>query len=130
MLYFDIETQSLYRKPTDGYESFTPTLDLEAGYLVFVEYTTYDSNGSDHQIHHEIVDLYPDAEAARVQAKLIAQRGSGWQSHRREHLTEPVKADGSKVYEHWHNWGQSFEQCVVLKVKIADEKEITREIFR
>lgn len=128
MLFFDIATQRVFRNQTERFESFVPTVDLAEGWIVFVEYTTYDSGGSSNEIHYEIVDLYPDADAARAQAQRISDRR--YTMHRDSKTkVEPVKADGSKVYEHWHNWGQSYEKCVMLKVQVEDEKPHTREEF-
>jgi hypothetical protein len=123
-LYFDIDSECVYRKPTDHYESFLPTIDLTEGWLVFVEYTVYDSNGPSPGTYYEVIDLYPDAESARAQAIRIKERQWG------DIGPEPVKADGSKVYESWKNWGQSFSKCVMVKVTVTDKKPILREEFR
>ncbi len=123
-LYFDISSEGVFRKPTDHYESFIPTVDLDEGWVVFVEYSIYDSYGPSPGTYHEVIDMCHDPEMARTQAIRIRDR-----RHSTSTITPPVKADGSKVYENWHHWGQKFEKVVLVKVIILDEKPITREEF-
>ena len=121
-LYFDTGTERVFRKaPEQNYESFTPTKDLDEGYLVFVRYSTYDSGGENPGYEWSVIDLYPDLETADATARLVASRYN--------RAGEPKKADGSKVYEHWYNWGQSFKDVSVIRVKVEDEKEFAKRTY-
>lgn len=91
MLYFDIRNTTVWtdRPPNMGYgeiESFTPTRpELQHGFLLWYDYTNYDSYGESPGISYCVVDLYEKYENASKMAGLI-----------REYLNSNYRYQGSK----------------------------------
>lgn len=79
MLYFDIRNTTVWTEnpPNMGYneiESFTPTRpELKHGFLLWYDYTNYDSYGESPGINYCIVDLYEKYESAAKMAGLIRE---------------------------------------------------------
>lgn len=120
-LYFIPETMEAVSVPPSGssYESFVPSVDMSEGYIVVVECDTYDSEGPNGK-NLEVIDLYPDYESARRVCLEI--------SNARFKETDAKRADGSKVYTFWKNWGNSFSRCFLKKVVVKND--IDFEEFR
>lgn len=79
MLYFDIRNTTVWtdRPPNMGYdeiESFTPTRpELQHGFLLWYDYTNYDSYEESPGICYCVVDLYEKYESAAKMASLIRE---------------------------------------------------------
>lgn len=141
MLYFDVlELKLLLNVPEDDkyakrYESFIPTIKgVETGFLVWLEYTTYDSFGSYDEVEICVVDLYEDYDSAAKMATLI-----------REHLNtsrylrgnERSKDDIEKEFFYAApnsdrkpclplGWGNSIKNIYVDYVEVDDSVHLKR----
>jgi hypothetical protein len=112
-LYYDTNSMTVYNEAHGRYESFTPTLDIDEGYIVVCEYTTYDSFDSYDEIHYTILDLYPDLESAKTAGDL-AQSGK-----------LPNYANGKQMkYLEFTGWGSALERVYLKKVKVQTEPDM------
>lgn len=78
MLYYQPGSDVVWteRPPDDKWtsESFEPTRrDLKEGFLLWMDYTTYDSFSSSNERDYCIVDLYEQYKSAEKMAKLIRE---------------------------------------------------------
>ena len=111
-LYFDTEDFCIYREKTDSYESFIPTKG-EEGWILYWNYSTYDSEGPSTGLDYEVIDIYPTEEEAEANAKKVGRYSHG----------KPLKADGSKVHDQWTNWGISLENVYIAPVGEIKQKK-------
>lgn len=113
--YFSKEPPTVFR----DYETFTPSFeDLIDGYVVVVEYTTYDSETEYSEVYRHVVDVFKTSENAEECAlgllKLVK-----YQSRSYGHPEKPLVLDaaGSPVgYTPAGHWGNSFQKVVVQYV--------------
>jgi hypothetical protein len=122
MLYMDTTTFNVYRdyKNLKGnYESFTNSLDIHEGYVVAVEYSTYDSFGPGSGHSYEVLDLYRTREDAKdAMRAVLADTKKGIPIL--DAIGNPIK------HVFWHGWGTSLEGVVMNKVVVDDEPNFIR----
>lgn len=128
-LYLDTDTFDVYLERYEGQyglESFTPTLDLEAGFLVVVMTSTYDSYGPHSGHQYEVLDMYPTFEDAEKVAMIVKERNKigDW----RNTPKPPVfYANGDPYrYYSWEGWGNSLDQILIVEAQPTRRKKVTK----
>lgn len=135
ILYFDREDFNVYVDPgKHWFESFVPThrwVQGERGWLVVVEYSTYDSFGPGDDSRIEIVDAYTNEDVAHEVARAIQVFGRGGDKkvldiplgNGVDRLTSKHTMNG-KEYDRdmgWTGWGSSPKRVTVHEF-VVNEK--------
>lgn len=145
MYYFDIRNTVVWTEcpPNMGFaetESFTPTRsDLVHGFLVWFDYTTYDSFQTDPGISYCVVDLYENYKSAEKMAKLIREwdeaaiRWSGSKMRTQEEIEKDFffAATSDRTPYLPLGWGTNLKDIYVdeVDVKELDDKMKRQRIF-
>lgn len=100
-------------------ESFTPTIDINEGWILVYQYSTYDSFGPNEGLETVVVDMYKTRGDADEQAELLIEHAKNNDYDRKNN---PLKhANGKNVpYLCGFGWGSNLEKCFIKKVKIQD----------
>lgn len=123
-LYVSLDTFDVTREkiPTN-YESFTPTVDINAGWLVVLKYYTYDSFNEDDEPRYEVLDLYDDRDKAMAVGNSLVDEFSystRTPAKRLYNNGKPIK------YLPVGGWGSRFEEVIIKRVSIEDHADMVR----
>lgn len=129
-LYLDTETFDVYlerREGQYGLESFTPTLDLEEGFLVVAVTSTYDSYGPNEGLRYEVLDMYPTFEDAEKVANDIQERRKA-KTWRGQKPNPPLFYANGEPYRYysWEGWGNSLEEILIIEAQPKRRKKVTK----
>jgi hypothetical protein len=105
-LYFYPETETVSTERYDNggeYESFTASEGMTNGFLLFMEYTHYDSFNTGTEINYAVIDLYNDIEDAQKNARLIMEE------------QDVTNNEGKRAY-YPKGWGTSIKRAIVIKI--------------
>lgn len=120
MLYLNTSTYEVTReKPTGSYETFTPTVDVEQGWIVILKYHTYDSFSVSKEAEYEVIDIYSDRAKAIELAEGLVEEFRGWSQEKKTHDREYNNGKPIK-YLPVGGWGSSLDEVIVHRVTVKD----------
>lgn len=129
--YFNKENHEVYETKPDTYtwyscESFIPSMPWKSGWVLYWTYTTYDSFGSDSEVHYGVWDVYDDyykaAEVARNMRVLC-----GYDNEKKE-LARPNIVDGlgNKRNFYHDGWGYDVQSIFVKEFSLTTPRRQER----
>ena len=123
MLYFDTDQEAVFvNKPrTSRWESFVPARDVkpgDAGYLLWGEYYTYDSNGRDEGTSYQVLDLYTTQAEAEAAAEHVMRLVRDDPTLKRDEYRVADALGRPVLYVSFAGWGSGLERLVMKRVEV------------